>query len=356
MLLDLTISKTTIKQHIVFWLLFIGYESAVNYSFTGHFALLIDYITYNLLNIVFFYLHAYCLKEKVFPSRSAFLLFLSFSLLEVALYVAVKYLIKLTYLKIGVYQNMQSETLLIFLRNNIWRAIYFIGLSTAYAFGRFAIDYKKKVAVLELKELYDQLKKQQLEKDLLLSEIAFRKAQINPHFVFNTLSFVYDRIVDLSETAGELILVLSDIMRYALTELEQDGKVALESEVKHIQNYILLNQHRYNQDLNIGFYVETEIEGIRIIPLVLITLVENIFKYGELRKSEAPASIILSVKDQKLQFNIKNQKTVRTHVHSMGIGMNNIRDRLNSSYPGKNQLIIDENDHSYELTLNVNLQ
>jgi LytS/YehU family sensor histidine kinase len=149
----------------------------------------------------------------------------------------------------------------------------------------------KRIDDLENTQLRNELQNQALEKALLATENAYLKSQINPHFLLNTLNFLYNSVSKLSEKIADSVMTLSDIMRYALTNADEDGKVKLESEIEHISNFIKLNQARFNQRLCIELLMEGDPEGLRIIPLVLITLAENVFKYGDLLSESYPAKI-----------------------------------------------------------------
>lgn len=346
---------SSIKSHVVFWILFITYELSVNFSVSGQFSPILDYITYYTLNISLFYFHAFVVLRIGFNRKLNYLFIGLCIVLEVMGYLAIKYLIVQFYNLSGIYSTIQNDTLLIFVRNSIWRAIYFLGLGSAFAFGFFAFTYRKQIDILELNRLQNQLDKEKLEKGLLNAEINYRKAQINPHFIFNTLSYLHNHVSAISEEAAEIIVDLSESMRYALTEPGDDGKVPLESEISHINDYLRINRFRFNQGLNLHFEVSGDISRIRIIPLVLITIIENIFKYAELRSPEYPATVVLTIMEkQLLVFHIKNRILARTHAYSTGIGISNVKKRLELHYPGSHEINILNDGQTYQLSLMIN--
>ncbi|WP_345228255.1 sensor histidine kinase, partial [Hymenobacter koreensis] len=169
---------------------------------------------------------------------------------------------------------------------------------------------------------------------LVEANLAFLKSQINPHFLFNALNFFYAQVYPHSEGAAKGILLLSDIMRYALHE-DPDGKVPLGQEVQHVRNYIALNQLRFNQQLQVDFRVSGQLEYRLILPLVLITFVENCFKHGELHEPDRPVQIRLSVEQNRLEFQTRNQLRHGPKEQSTGIGLANTRRRLALVYPGR---------------------
>ena len=158
----------------------------------------------------------------------------------------------------------------------------------------------------------------------------------------------------MSEDIAESVLLLSDIMRYALTNADDDGKVRLELEIENIISFIKLNQARFNQRLNIDMQVIGDIENLRIIPLVLITFTENVFKYGDLLNDSYPVKISAIVDDNTLIFITQNAKRKMVqHYGSHGIGIENVKSRLAMYY--QYELIIEDSETEYKSTLKVEL-
>ena len=148
-----------------------------------------------------------------------------------------------------------------------------------------------------------EAQKMQLEKEKSEANLNFLKAQINPHFLHNTLNFLYAKSIPYSPELSEGILTLSDIMRYALSEGNaREGKAPLKDEIEHVRNVIKINQLRFSNKLNVNFEVSGVVDGAMIIPFVLITLVENAIKHGDLQKQEYPIDIKLNINKHKLYF------------------------------------------------------
>jgi LytS/YehU family sensor histidine kinase len=120
-----------------------------------------------------------------------------------------------------------------------------------------------------------EAQKLQLETQISQANFNFLKAQINPHFLHNTLNFLYAKSLPYSPELSEGIVTLSDIMRYALSQGNQkDGKAPLKDEIEHVQNVIKISQLRFSNKLKVNFVIEGNVEGLMIIPFVLITLVD----------------------------------------------------------------------------------
>ena len=150
--------------------------------------------------------------------------------------------------------------------------------------------------VLQLQE-----EKVMLQTQLLESEINFLRAQINPHFLFNCLNFFYSEMLDTQPKVADGIITLSEIMRYSLQDFSKTGGLAnLQQELEHIQNVIKIHKMRFANNLFINLEVDGNPENIQIAPMVLITLVENIFKHGDLHDAKKPASIICSIDQKKI--------------------------------------------------------
>lgn len=215
------------------------------------------------------------------------------------------------------------------------------------AFIVYTIDEKKHRKLLEAQ-------KGQLEIEKAHANLNFLKAQINPHFLHNTLNFLYARSLPYSPELSEGILTLSEIMRYALTDPNlTDGKAALKDEIEHLRNVIRIHQLRFNNDLQVQFEVNGVVNGVHIIPFVLITLVENAFKHGDLKSTGHPITIRLSLNGTSLQFYCSNKKKQGPKEMSTGIGLDNIKKRLELAYMDRYSLDIKDEQHTYTTQLTI---
>ncbi|MCI1187025.1 histidine kinase [Hymenobacter sp. DH14] len=243
---------------------------------------------------------------------------------------------------------MPTDNLRMFLATSYFRVTTFLGYSMVYAYARHAIGLQK-----QLREQEHQLRLQ--ERSLLEADIAFLKSQINPHFLFNALNFLYSQVYPLSEPTAKSVLLLSDIMRYALNEGGEQGKVMLEKEVQHLRNYLALNQLRFGNNLQVEFEVAGNTQYLMILPLVLITFVENCFKHGELFDARNPLLLRLTVRDNELELYTRNRKRTGPVEHSTGIGLDNTRRRLDAVYANRYRLAIADEPDSYTAHLHLSL-
>ena len=203
------------------------------------------------------------------------------------------------------------------------------------------------------KDLEEQKLKLEVEK--MQADLKFLKSQINPHFLHNTLNSFYARSLPLSADLADGILTLSEMMRYALGEsYTTDGRVLLKDEIDHLRNFIKMNQFRFRGNLNVQLEVEGVLNGTVIVPFVLITLVENIFKHGDLSNTEHPIKICIEVRGHSLRYFSKNKKNRGPKELSTGIGLDNIQKRLQLAYGDGYTLNIKDEDDCYTTELLIN--
>jgi len=241
-------------------------------------------------------------------------------------------------------------------------AVFQIGIPLAIAAVTRQLDEKKWQG--ENQKVLEQ-RTSRLEKEKLQANYLFLKAQINPHFLHNTLNFLYARSLPYSAELSEGILTLSEIMRYSLDKEEDaDGKVLLTKEIEHMNNIIRIQQLRFGNALQVVFTIQGSPDGLRILPFVLITIVENAFKHGELKDPQHPATLGLCIEDtaapslgagKRLRFHCINKKKTGPKELSTGIGLENTRKRLELAYGENYSLYIKDQRETYTADLSINL-
>lgn len=195
-----------------------------------------------------------------------------------------------------------------------------------------------------------------LEKEKQTTELNFLKAQINPHFLFNTLNNIYALAKAKSDDTPEMILKLSEILDYTIYECQSD-RVAIGREWTLIENYADLQALRHHDQMTIILNQEIEDEDVLIAPLILISLVENAFKHGLKGKREgATIDISLVQKGSQLDCKVYNTRTAPDANNKMGIGMQNIRRQLDLQYQDSYDMEIEEHEGSYKVILSIALK
>lgn len=233
-----------------------------------------------------------------------------------------------------------------------------IGLSLAYQmqYTIFALGYCYFVYSLERQKRIQELElnNRQLEIQQLHTEYNFLKAQINPHFLYNTLNTLFSHAQHYSEELANNILKLSEIMRYSIEGLDKDnGMVNLRNEIHYLHNLIDIHQLRFSNELQIDFTVTGPVGDFKIPPLVFITFVENALKYGELKNSAHPLIIRLDAFQDRVRFYCRNKKKKNVIEKSSGIGIQNVLKRLDVSYKGKYDVVTNNEEEFYTLELTL---
>jgi LytS/YehU family sensor histidine kinase len=268
------------------------------------------------------------------------------ALLTMALYQYLAFLVESPMVsKKEIGEKLTTGSILFF---HAFAMIFHLGLSFSIAYITFLRDEKNHNKVLEEQKM-------QLEVEKSQANLNFLKAQINPHFLHNTLNFLYAKSLPYSEELSEGILTLSDIMRYALGPAARDGMVALKDEIEHVRNVIKINQLRFSNNLSVRFDVNGVVNGTTTIPFLLITIVENAFKHGDLKSNEHPIEIRVDMlSGGRMHFFCRNKKKSGPKEISTGIGLDNIRNQLDLTYSSNYTLIIKDEADFYTTDLTIN--
>lgn len=200
--------------------------------------------------------------------------------------------------------------------------------------------------------LQNQQTFQEIEKASLQTELAYLKDQINPHFLFNALNNIYVQSRKRPQEASESILLLSDMLRYQLYDCAEE-KVSLKNEIKYLQNYLDLDKLRKSK-ANINFVVNGHPNGVQVVPFLFLTFVENAIKHGTSMDNEAQVDIRFDIQENEIHFFIKNTKPPQTIQHEVGgIGLANVKRRLNLLYSKQHQLNIKDEKEFYIVDLKL---
>lgn len=202
--------------------------------------------------------------------------------------------------------------------------------------------------------------RKELQSQQLQSELNFLKAQINPHFLFNTLNNLYALSLKKSEDAPKTVLMLSEMMRYMLYECNA-AHVPLQKEINYLKNYLELEKIRLGKNFQVNFDVVGDSQTLEIAPLVFIPFVENSFKHGmNTQINDGFINISFQIEDGLIDFEISNSRNKQpirslTGKKSGGIGLINIKRRLKLIYPEKHTLEVIEHPETYTTKLQIDL-
>jgi two-component system LytT family sensor kinase len=334
-------SKSKQKQvanHLLLWLALWSADFLFTYGFQLGKTSVLPYIFNAFFNTAYFYL---CVYVVILPNFTKSKLA---TLILIAVLLAVTVLIKYTIekgLNTKYFQTVVIErrSLLQYTSFELWRLGYMTFFSFAYWF------YVKSIREEQLRRHTEQL--------LLKGEIAFLKAQINPHFLFNTLNLIYSEVSGISDKAGTAILSLTRLMRFSVESTKYD-LIPLEKELDALDEYLTLQHLRFSD----GLYVDYEMEGhavyFSIPPLSLLSVVENAFKYGVISDKENPIQIKIQAHSRAFTFYCKNKiRTDFTDKETTAVGMSNIIRRLEMAFGKDMELRVIKDPSTYETHLSI---
>jgi len=332
--------------HILFWCLvlffftyFFGAESK-NYQNTLSFSLFLMPIT-----IATTYVSIYKLIPDYLITKRYFLfgLYSLYTLIISGYLIMVSIFFSLIYLSNFEYGAMNPATKnIIVITTGVYLVVIIV---SAFKLLKLNLKHSEETKKLETKILETQLK-------LKEQEINYLKMQIHPHFLFNTLNTMYGFALKKADETPEMILKLSNLLDYLLYQIDKPF-VLLTDEINHIQDYIELEKMRFNNTLNINFKVENISEDIKIAPMLLLPFIENSFKHGALKNSVLTIKITLSCKNKKIYFYIENTNK-ETNTNTKGIGLENIKKRLNLLYKNNYTLKTKNTETKFKVNLKLN--
>ncbi len=334
-----------ILLHIIFWygiLLFYTYFFGVDssdYNYVKDFSFFLMPITI-ATTYVFIY--------KIIPDYLITKRYILFGLYSLYAFIISAYLIVISvfygliYLSNFQYTNMAP----------ISKSLLFVGVSvylvvivvSAFKLLKLNLKHSEDTKKLETKILETQLK-------LKDQELNYLKMQIHPHFLFNTLNTMYGFALKKADETPEMILKLSNLLDYLLYQVDKPF-VALIDEINHIDDYIELEKMRFNDTLQVNFNTENILEDTKIAPMLLIPFIENSFKHGNLKQGALQINIKLFCKNDTIFFEIENS-TNASLTSENGIGLENIKKRLNLLYKDKHHLDIENTNGLFKVHLKL---
>jgi sensor histidine kinase YesM len=222
----------------------------------------------------------------------------------------------------------------------------------------FASIFIVSTGIRIIKEWYGaEQENKQIQLEKTTAELSFLKAQINPHFLFNTLNNIYSLSIKKSEATPEAILLLADMMRYVLSDAQNDH-VPLQDETAYLSKYIDLQKLRLTNKVSIIYDVKGDTDSNVIAPLILVPFIENAFKFGISTHEASTIQISIDVEHDTLKMKVANKLFPQTNLiaKSSGIGLVNVKRRLSLLYPDKYRLNIDPDQKgNYIVELEINL-
>jgi sensor histidine kinase YesM len=339
--------KHHLLQHLLFWLVSLVLFTVVLFYLRGDFKIEnLDFTiaTSILVTILLLSLSVYINLLWLIPFFFNRRRFWQFSLLElanIALFILLNFYVSFIF-EGGQHPNILGEIVAEFIL-----VLIFLIVSTLLKVMRDSITLQD--VELRIKEV---------EKQKVEAELKALKMQVNPHFFFNTLNSLYSLSLDKSDKAPELILKLSDLMRYVIYE-SKDDLVAIEKQLEFLQSYVYLERLRSPEFLKISFLVTGDNPGLKVAPLLFIAFIENAFKHGSKDRSLEPfITIRLDLTSRtRIFFSVENTVDPGYKSKAMGgVGLANVKKQLELIYAGKYTLDISESHTGYKVELTIFVQ
>ena len=334
------LTKSALRWHILGWLLYSGYEFLGVALHSKHLRISL-WLTASILFIRFieFYLCYLVVYPRLLRSGRGPQLVGALAGV-VALYIGLRALIEEAIFPavLGFHNYSPDTTVTYYIFDNMFFASPMIVLSAAVWSAQAALRRERE--------------NRQLREEKRAAEVAFLKTQINPHFLYNTLNMLFSMAYPVAKPVANAILKLSELMRYMLHDTP-DGQVDLEKEIEYLHNYLALYRLRLPDSFHVDFRVTGEPAGRRVAPLVLIPFVENAIKHGVLDDPKNPVHIRLNIEGEKLFFEVENQRSDGNKDATTGIGLPNLRRRLELLYPERHTLQVGAQDGQFTTSLRL---
>lgn len=206
-----------------------------------------------------------------------------------------------------------------------------------------------------LLELFRQIiVKKEIEEQKNKAELSLYKAQINPHFMFNTLNTLYGLTISKSDKAEDAFVKFIEILKYTYTQVGLD-MIPIGNEIKYIQDYISLQMLRLNSHTKVNWMYDIDDEDVPVPPMILITFVENAFKYGSSSSRDCNIDIKAELHNRELSFSVTNSIMRDKGDDGISVGLNNCTARLNLIYPGRHTLSVQDEQGVFNVSLSIKL-
>ncbi len=228
---------------------------------------------------------------------------------------------------------------------------FFIYENIYYSFPGVFIGF---IIFLLTKSYTTESHNQQLSQELRQAEISLLRLQLNPHFLYNTLNYIYAMALPIPGPLSQAVMKLSKTLQYTLAKNRAD-LVALSEEIKFIEDYLSLHVLRFSPTFQYNLLIKGNIEAIQIPPLLLLPFIENALKHGVTNDATAPVSIDLAICESQFTFRVANRINRHSQVESTGIGLENVVRRLALLYPGRHTLSIQSEGDTFYSSLTLSL-
>lgn len=341
-------SKGPLILHTIFWGVIIALIVASNFfseTKHTHTDYLITYLVFGIINVSIFYINYIFLIPEFIVKKKKYLLYVLSFLLLIAASVILKTAAAVLYRDdVLTYVNDAKQKVEMPVHNFV---IYVIFISGFFLISsciiKFIIDWFAT----------DRIQRS-LESERREMELQFLKSQLNPHFLFNSLNNIYSLAYQKSDKTADAIMKLSEIMRYMIYE-SNTPTVSLSKEVDYLKNYIELQKIRFKDGAFVEMTLNGEIDDQKVVPLMLISFVENAFKHGVVTDPAEPVKIDIIANQKILHFSVINKKNNQNKDAQGGVGLTNVERRLQLIYPDRYKLNVVNSATHYTCELMIDI-
>ncbi len=329
------------RDHLIIWVIFwvVDYLFSLAISIGGGREIVITQYIFNaIISTVYFYI---CVFVIIIPYSSKSILFLILLLGSL--------ITGFCFIKMGIENVFRTNFYITQIEKNGRFLAYF-----SYEVWRFStMTFYAYAYWYYLKSIQEEKQRRHTEEKLLKAEIDFLKAQINPHFVFNTLNFVYNDVTKTNPTSGDAILSLTKLMRYSVESTKSEHSTVAK-ELEAIGEYIHLQRIRFGESLALNYTQSGSLLFFSLPPLVLLSIIENAFKYGIHDDYSDPIVIDIKVSSQGLGFLCRNKKRMDFQdKETTAVGNKNIKRRLEVAYPDNSVFKTQDSETHFEVLLDI---
>ena len=331
-----------IKYHLIFWISYFtfnvirwgSYYEDYWYSFKS------NLVTFTL-SMILVYVNIYYLFPKFILKKKYLGYLLNFAIV------------------LGIFYVVRTELIYHFINKDVWpesdtpqKAYSFNHIVVVFLTGIYDVGLVTTIK-LTADWVFEKKRTEQLQKAQLRSELSFLKTQIQPHFFFNTLNNLYALAMEKSDSTPEAILKLSEIMQYVLYDAK-DPSIGLTKEINYIHSYLELEKLRYGNLIVSNLNIEGNIDNIILPPLLFLPFIENCFKHGAENNDKMFVEIDFRKKENHLIFEVENNFNANNKVETVhGIGIENVKRRLELLYNNKFNLNTSIFDNKYRVELTI---
>lgn len=322
------------RFHFLAWTCFMFYETVLMAIIFDAPLNIPNYAIHYLAVILLFYFCSELALPWAFKNGSQIFWRLPIMILSLmGFFIALNFLADLFVIHFGIVKRVGQISLTsTYALRVFYRGSYILSFSVAYYYLSHLFRERVRTTALEKQQLQATLKEERMMRALSKAQNDYLKAQINPHFLFNTLDYVYHNISINSPDAADAIITLSEMMRYAIASGEVEEFISLGDEIEQVEKLIYLYQLRKNHELYITAEFPDEVRNLTFIPLVILTLVENVFKHGNTADKAHPTLIKVFIEGQTLKIQTRNSMNLSSDASGTHSGLHNIQNRLKFAY------------------------